>query len=296
MAGNKNRIIPQVPENDKTLRILIDSDTANEIDDLYAIVLALVSPDRFKIEGFVATHFSSSGGPDSTQRSYDLLIDLLKSAGAEGKYTVKKGSHPMQYCNTPIESEGVDFIIEKALEGDEHDPLWVVGLGAATNLASAILKAPEIIPKVRYVFHARSEYTWPERSVQFNVYGDIIAAKTLLESNVPLVWFDTGTHLYADYETTKKHVATAGNLGRFLHDYRDTNDIFKSDKKGFFDLGDIAFLLEPSLCKTEIVEAPTMTRYMYFDFSKTYGNMLRVYDIDVERTWDIFFNRLKTHK
>jgi len=289
----EKRLVPEIPLKDKVLRIIIDTDAANEIDDLYAIALAIKSPDRFNIEGFVVTHFAASGGPESTELSYNILLKLLIEAGMQNKYVVKKGGHPIRYSNTPSHSEGVDYIIERARAGSENDPLWVLGLGASTNLASAILLAPDIIPKVRYIFHARSENTWPERSVQYNVYGDIIAAKTLLESNVPLVWFDTGTHICADYLTTKKYLSTEGSLGTFLHSYRDTRVDFMSKEKGFFDLGDVAYLINPDICKTEILPTPSMTRWMYFDHNLTFGKMLRVSDIDVKEVWRIMFERIK---
>ncbi|MBN2451653.1 MAG: hypothetical protein JXR77_14790 [Lentisphaeria bacterium] len=76
----------------------------------------------------------------------------------------------------PSSSDGADLIIERALAASPEDPLWIVVLGAATNTASALLMAPEITPRVRVVFHARCARLWPERTVQFNVVGDVAAA------------------------------------------------------------------------------------------------------------------------
>jgi len=291
-----NRTVPEIPGKDKQIKIIIDSDAANEIDDLYAIVMALSNPERFDIAGFVATHYAQRAGADSITCSYELLLELLDQAGKSGMYPVKKGSHPMQYPGTPNDSEGVDFIIETARSCSPEEPLWVVGIGAATNLASAILKAPDIIPNVRYVFHARSSETWPERSQQFNVYGDIIAAKTLLESEVPLVWFDTGTHICASYETTRDRLAPMNDLGKYLHDFRDRSAYFALPDKGFFDMGDFAFLIDPSSCIYEIVDAPEMNRFMYFEHTHKYGKMLRVFDVDAEKTWEMFYDGVKRLK
>jgi inosine-uridine nucleoside N-ribohydrolase len=274
------------------MRLLVDTDAANEIDDLYAVALALASPDRFRIEGFVATHFAASAGPDSTERSYALLLEELELAGMAERFAVRRGGHPMCYHATPSESEGVDLIIERARSGSAEDPLWVVCLGAATNLASALILAPDIAPRVRYVFHARSEMTWPERSVQFNVRGDINAARHLLSSDVPLVWFDTGTHVCAPMETTSQRLAPSGRLGRFLHDFRLRDEHFQRPDKGFFDLADIAWLVDPSLATADVVPAPTMDFAMFFDHSATHGHMLRVRDIAAERTWELFFRRM----
>ncbi len=296
--NNTDRIIPELPSKEKQLRVIIDTDFANELDDLYAVALAIATPERFKIEGFIATHFNNScPGPKSIQKSYDLLSEFLEIAGASGKYTIKKSADPISYYGYPSEGEGVDFIIERAHASTENDPLWVVGLGAATNLASAILKDPTIIPKVRYVFHSRSEYSWPERSKQFNVMGDIHAARTLLAKNVPLVWFDTGTNIRCSVDYDKNFIGTLEPVGAYLHNYR-MNHPWKecqTDSKGFYDLGDIVWMIAPEIGTSEIIPAPTMDQFMFFDHTKTVGQMLRVYDIDNAATWDIFHKNLKRY-
>ena len=39
-------------------RVIIDTDTANEIDDQYALAWALLSPERLHLEGVTAVPFS----------------------------------------------------------------------------------------------------------------------------------------------------------------------------------------------------------------------------------------------
>ncbi len=198
----------------------------------------------------------------------------------------------MESKDRPSKSEGVDLIIAAAHRGSPDNPLWVVGIGASTDLASAILLDPAIIPNVRYVFHARSPKTWPERSVQFNVKGDVFAAQVLLESAVPLVWFDTGTEITASMEETEQKLAPLGAIGKYLHEYRFNHPGFQSPKKGFFDLGDIAWLIDPTLATSEIVPAPTMDDRMYFDQKNTHGDMVRVHDINPAKTWELFYRKL----
>lgn len=211
--GKEKRLVPQLPPADKQLRLIIDSDAATELDDLFAIALALHAPDRFAIEGFVATHFANKPvGRESIQRSYDLMKEMLAVAGRSGLAPVVKGGDPIPYLTEPSDSDGARLIIERAHAGSADDPLWVAGLGAATNLASAVLLDPSICGKVRYVFHCRSEETWPEYNQQYNVAGDVRAARVLLQSDVPLVWFDTGQQLTVDMRTTEEKLKPLGGL------------------------------------------------------------------------------------
>ncbi len=289
----QDRTVPSLPASGEALRIVIDTDAANEIDDLYAIALALRSPDRFRIEGFVATHFAQIAGRESIRQSYDLLMTLLDVAGCGGDFPVVKGGDPLPYVDEPSESEGAQLIIERAHAGDAQNPLWVLGLGAATNLASALLIDPSIMPKVRYVFHARSEWSWPERSEQFNVGGDVRAARYLLESGVPLAWFDTGTQLTCAMSMTAERLLPLGGLPAFLHEYRLRKPYFQRDDKGFFDLGDIAWMIQPDVCQSDIVDAPRMDWKMAFHADGTLGQMLRLSQISAAPVWDLFFDRMQ---
>jgi hypothetical protein len=62
------------------LRVIIDTDAANEVDDQWAIVLALGFPERFKIEGFVAAHYGQSGGAGGIAKSRASLEATLSAA------------------------------------------------------------------------------------------------------------------------------------------------------------------------------------------------------------------------
>ena len=291
-----DRLVPEIPPAGKKLRLIIDSDVGNEIDDFYAIALALASPDRFDLRGICGAHYTNArkgAGPGSIEHSVKLTHDLLAAAGMTGKYPVLHGSPPFQYYGFPVESEGSKFIIDEAKKASPDDPLWIVILGACSTTSSAILSEPSIADNIRVVYHTRSDWTWPQRSVQFNVMGDIHAARGILESLAPLVWFDTGTQIKCTYEITKKYLAPISPLGKFLHDYRDNDIWFSSPLKGYYDIGDIALLINPGICQMEITKAPRMDQFMYFDMKQGVGKMLRVFDIENEAVWNMLFSRLR---
>ena len=133
----RDRKVPEIPPQGERVRVVIDSDAKNEIDDQWAIALALLSPERFEIEGFVGANFANSfsDGPESVEQSVREIELVLDKAGMAGRYPVLHGSHPMRYPNEPSPSEGVEYIIERAMASSPEDPLWVVGLGAATDIA-----------------------------------------------------------------------------------------------------------------------------------------------------------------
>lgn len=98
-ADRPGRHLPAVPppgQIERPLRVLIDADAANEVDDQYAIALALFSPQRIELRGLVAAHFGDRAGPAGIEQSYEEILRILELAGASGTVPVRRGSHPLR--------------------------------------------------------------------------------------------------------------------------------------------------------------------------------------------------------
>jgi inosine-uridine nucleoside N-ribohydrolase len=198
------------------LRVIIDTDTGNEVDDQWAVALALGFPERLKIEGFVAAHYGQRGGVKGVEKSRTKLEATLDAAGMARKFTIKNGSDPFVYRERVPESEGVDFIIKTARTATPQNPLWLVLLGPATDGAAALLKDPSIADRVIIFWHGRSD--WPRRCANFNAINDPLATQLLFELPCRFVLFDTGTNLTMPMEESERRVGSVGSLGKFIHD------------------------------------------------------------------------------
>ena len=302
-AGQRNvyhgvkELTPVIPPKDQRLRVIIVSDVTNEIDDVWAVALAILYPERFEIEGIIGSnydHTHSGIGPESIEMSVKEAHTILEKAGIKGKYPVYPGAHPMQYEFHPSGSEGVDFIIERAMAGTPDNPLWIISLGNPTDAASAYLKEPAIKNRVIMFWHARTENTFPYRAHNYNIKGDIHASRMMFHSPLPLVLFDTGTHLSAGtLEESEKYVKPYGDLGEYLYNYRLKSTSWSGTSKGFFDLGDIAALIDPDIATWEVLTAPTVTQYMDYNWYRTNGKLLRCSYIDRDRTFQLLYDGLK---
>ena len=63
------------------LRVVLDTDTYNEVDDQFAVVHALLSPERISLQALYAAPFHngrSDGPADGMEKSYDEIIRLLE--------------------------------------------------------------------------------------------------------------------------------------------------------------------------------------------------------------------------
>ena len=295
----EKKIVPKIPPKGQKMRVVIVSDATNEIDDVWAISLALMAQDRFEIEGLVGSNYDHTGsgiGPKSIELSVKEIHTILEKAGYKKKIPVYAGAHPMQYEFAPSKSEGVDFIISRAMAGTPENPLWIIGLGACTDLASAYLQEPRIKDRVVIFWHGRTEETWPYRAHNYNVKGDMHAARMLFHSPLQLVLFDTGTRLTAGtLKESEENIKPYGALGEYMYNYRLKNPGYSSPTKGYFDLGDIAVLIDPDLGTWEETICPTITAYMDYNFYKTNGRFLRCRSINRDKTFQLLYQRLKDH-
>ena len=88
--------------------------------------------------------------------------------------------------NTPVESDAADDLVKRAKLYSAEKPLYVVAIGAITNIASALIKAPEIAENIVIVWlggHARHFHDTNE----FNMKQDIAAARVIMKSGAPFV-------------------------------------------------------------------------------------------------------------
>ena len=133
------------------VRMVLDTDTYNEIDDQFAVVHAILSPDKLNLEAIYAAPFHnnrSTGPEDGMEKSYDEILRLLDFLQVKSENFVYKGSNAfLSDGETPVHSEAASDMVERAMDGSD-EPLYVVAVGAITNVASAILLEPEIIKNI----------------------------------------------------------------------------------------------------------------------------------------------------
>jgi len=172
----------RVPAN-KRVRVIVNTDAANEADDQYAIVQALLTP-KLDIRGFVATHFGTQRTDKSMEQSYDEIKRILELMDMSEEYLVYRGSVDRLNPDAPAVSEGAQFIIDEAMRDDAQEPLFAIFLGAITDLAAAYAAKPEIAGRLTAVWIGGGAY--PHGGEEFNLGNDVAAANIVFQSEIPL--------------------------------------------------------------------------------------------------------------
>lgn len=170
--------------------LVIDSDTYNEIDDQFAIAYALHAPEKIRVQALYAAPFSnerSSGPADGMEKSYQEIQKLLELGGMAGQYPVFRGSTGyLKSEQQPVISAAAEDLICRAQRYSPEKPLYVVAIGAITNIASALLMKPDISDRLVLIWLGGNALHWPD-NMEFNCKQDVAAARVVMNSGVPLV-------------------------------------------------------------------------------------------------------------
>ena len=154
--------------------------------------------------------------------SYQEILNVCDKLGINFAERVFRGSDRyLADMDTPVESEAVEHLIATAKTATVDDPLQVVAIGAATNVASALLLAPEIIPNIVVSWTAGYPTTVIDVvQPSFNMEQDVLASQLLFDSGVPLVYlpgFHVGAQLRLSLPEVETWIRGKGAIGDFLH-------------------------------------------------------------------------------
>jgi inosine-uridine nucleoside N-ribohydrolase len=248
------------------VRMVLDTDTYNEVDDQFALVYALLSPERVKVEAIYAAPFHnrrSNGPEDGMERSYEEILRLLDKMAWPAEGLVYRGSTAyLDKSRQPQQSEAVQDLINRALASPPGDPLYVVAIGAITNVASAILLEPSIVERIVVVWLGGHALYWPH-TVEFNLKQDVSAAQTVFDCGVPLVLvpcLPITSHLATTVSELEAYVAGRGAIGDYLVDIvKGYHEDHQGWSKPLWDVSTIAYLVNPAWVPTALVHSPILT-------------------------------------
>jgi len=168
--------------------VVIDTDAYNEIDDQFAISYALRRTDRLHVQALYAAPFlnqRSVSPEDGMIRSEAEILKLLDLMG-ETRPVFSGSRTYLPDEDTPVTSPAAEDLCRRAMAYSPEKPLFVVCLGAITNVASALLMQPEIADRIVIVWLGGHALEW-EDNYEFNLRQDIAAARVVYASSAPLV-------------------------------------------------------------------------------------------------------------
>ncbi len=335
---------------DGAVRLLIDTDTANEIDDQYALAWALLSPEKMTVEAVTAEPFSFAhhqpqliaaeraiesgdkhqehlvggfqgwinrlhaqgrraadlefvGPAEGMELSYQEILTIYEKLGMESKGKVFRGADRyMEAADEPVNSDSVSTIIDLAKSGS--DPLYIAAMGCVTNIASALLLAPEITENVVVIWTSAYPSNAPHcNRPSLNLVQDLHASRIIFNSGVPHIYLP-GYHVGAQLKISKpemeKFVKGRGAIGDYLWHLYTNNPLHKmfalenTDRRTWviWDIINIAWLINPDWVPTHITQSPILDDQLYWKHDDSRHAMREAHDVQRDEIFLDFYNKL----
>lgn len=286
--------------------VVLDTDAYNEIDDQFALAYLLRNDDRLNCRAICAAPFHntrSTGPADGMEKSYDEIMKLLTLCGREDMTpAVFKGSTAFLLDeHTPVESDAAHEIVRLANAYSSEKPLYVVAIGAITNVASAILMDRSIIDKMVVVWLGGHALDWKDTR-EFNMKQDVAAARVVFGSGVPLVQlpccgvvsaFAVGQHELEDQLMGCNPLCDY--LASNTIEYMNVHSHDGEWSKVIWDVTAVAWLLNDGegFMKERIIHTPIPEYEGCYSFSEETALMKYVWKIERDRLFDDLYQKLR---
>lgn len=250
----------------KVLDMVLDTDTYNEVDDQFALCYALLSPERLNVQAVYAAPFfndRSNGPEDGMERSYAEIARLLGKLGRATDGFAYKGSRGyLRDMDTPQDSPAARDLVARAMARPDDDPLYVVAIGAITNVASALIMEPELVRKIIVIWLGGQPLAHPSAE-EFNLSQDTNAVRVVLDSGVPFVLVPcqgVASHLTTTMPEIRSCIGGKNELCDTLIDIlAGYNDDHFAWAKEIWDISTIAMLIDPSWEPSVIESCPVLS-------------------------------------
>ena len=281
-------------------KVILDTDAYNEIDDQYAIAYSYYC-DRLDILCACAEPFHHDHKESmelGMEKSYDEIKRVLSLCDPDHNIPVFKGSRTtVSEAGGMVESDAADAIIKYVRESDEI--VYVLAIGAITNVISAVMKAPDIKENMCVIWLGCNELRLSDCPVEFNLHMDFKGGQELFESQVPLVLcpanFVTGG-LTAPIEKFRELKDTTP-IGHYLWDITEKRYYMMGAYEGWlrtiWDLGAPTVLDIPETIEFDVVRAPILTSERTFAFDDSRHEIIIVKSYDREAVYDKAWKLIK---
>ena len=249
---------------DNKIKVIIDADTGNEVDDLFAITRALIAPE-FDVIGLNSTQWQYShwAVENSLENSHRLNLEILSYLKMMDIPHPRGSQYRLYDWGQDIaqHSAAAYFIIKEAHKVSPGDKLNVIALGALTNVASALLIDPSIANKIR-LYWLGASYNFEKgywRKTEFNCLMDPHAINVIFDSKdleVHLTPVDVALNMKMKREVVAKHLKGKDDLRGFLYDRWINHMGGGYHERIIWDLVAINAVLHPDWVKEIEIQTP----------------------------------------
>ena len=310
----------------KPQSLIIDTDPGQ--DDAVAILLALASPE-INLLGIttVAGNVPLALTQENARKICDLAgrTDMQVFAGLDRPLVrplvTAEHVHGRTGLDGPVlpdpetplqEQHAVDYIID-TLRREPAGSVTLAPIGPLSNIAMAMQRAPDIIPRIRQIILMGGAYFEVGNitpAAEFNIYVDPHAAQIVFASGVPVTMMPLDvTHKALTRTDRVAALRAIGNrtgvaVAEMLEFFERFDEAkYGSDGGPLHDPCTVAWMIAPDIfngrpCNVEIETASPLTMGMtvvdWWQVSSRPHNALVIGDLDADRFFALITERLAT--
>jgi inosine-uridine nucleoside N-ribohydrolase len=283
--------------------VVLDTDTYNEIDDQFALAFLIKSEEKLNLKGIYAAPFfnrNSSSPADGMEKSYNEIFNVLALMKREDlKPLVKRGSAAyLPSEKEAVDSEAARSLADLAVRYAEDKPLYVIAIGAITNVASAILLRPEIVNRIVIVWLGGQALDWPDNK-EFNLFQDVAAARIIFGCGAALVQLPCMgvVSAFASSGPELEHWLRGKNaLCDYLVDYTAKSALkdggLPNWTRPIWDVTAVGWLLDGDFMLDRLEHSPIPQYDHHYSFDHRRHFIRYVYHINRDRLFEELFRKL----
>lgn len=300
---NMSELLKNLERPTGTVDVVIDTDTYNEIDDQFALAYLIKSDEKLNLKAIYAAPFfndHSTGPADGMEKSYQEIMHILTLMEREDlKKNVYRGSENyLPSESEPVISDAAQDLAARAMQYSTEKPLYVVAIGAITNIASALLLNPEIKNRIVLIWLGGHAHNWPDTR-EFNMFQDVAGARIVFGCGVPLVQLPC-MGVVSSFTTSgpelEYHLRGKNKLCDYLIDHTTQEAVHYNKRptwtRVIWDVTAVAWLLDASFMKDTLVHSPIPEYDDRYSFDPHRHFIRYVYHIDRDALFEDLFKKL----
>jgi purine nucleosidase len=265
------------PQATARTKIILDTDIGDDIDDAFALALAMKSPE-VEILGITTAWGDTALRARLVQRflKENSIESLPIAAGVPTRSAAAFSQARWAQDGLPFQKQldAVEFLLEQARKTPGE--ITLIAIGPLTNIGAAIARDAATFKKFKRVVlmggSIRRGYGDLGYSAdhgpqaEYNIYSDVAAAQKLFDSGVPIFMMPLdSTQLMLD-EVKRNILFSAAtpmtnSLAALYYQWVERN---RTPTATLFDVMAVAYVIEPKLCPVEdfhiTVDAQGFTR------------------------------------
>ena len=286
-----------------SIDVVLDTDAFNEIDDQFCIAYMLCSAPKLQTKAIYAAPYynhRSNSPADGMEKSYQEILNITSLCGRDDLHEAcfKGSNHYLPNEETAVESDAAKDLAKRAMDYTAENPLYVLAIGAITNVASALLLEPAIAERIVVVFLGGNAHHMPPNP-EFNLMQDIAAGRVVFGSGAALVQlpcWGVVSHLTTTEPELRHHIKGKSPLGDYLYDVTCKAAIEDGGNEAWsrviWDISTVAWLISEDFTSDMLIPSPIPTYEHGYVHDHRRHLMRYVYYVNRDRIFKDMFEKI----